>query len=98
MEAALLLSLANLFYLVGTLFLTRKVIKNRNALNDFDFYGSLINVAGMLITAYAFIMMEWYSAAIISLPTMVFWAIAAIYSFKNRRVKNEKKDICCGEL
>ena len=87
MDASFLLSLANSLYLVGTLFLARKVIKNRNALNDFDFYGSLINVVGMLITAYAFIIMGWYSAVVISLPTMAFWAIAAIYSFKNGRNK-----------
>lgn len=90
MNTNILFSLANLFYLVGTIFLIRRVIKNRNALNDFDFYGSIINVIGMLITAYAFTKIESYFAIIISVPTILFWVMAAVYSFKNRRLKNEK--------
>lgn len=35
-------NVANLAYLTGTLLLTRKVIKNRYTLKDFDFYGSLL--------------------------------------------------------
>lgn len=90
MDTNVLFGLANLFYLVGTIFLIRRVIKNRNALNDFDFYGSVINVIGMLITAYAFTKIGSYFAIIISVPTILFWVMAAVYSFKNRRLKNEK--------
>ncbi len=90
MNTNILFSLANLFYLVGTIFLIKRVVKNRNALNDFDFCGSLINVMGMLITAYAFIEIKSYYAVIISLPTMTFWAVTAIFSFKNRNSKNDK--------
>ena len=85
MNTELLFSLANLFYLVGTILLARKVIKNRDALKDFDFYGSSINSAGMVVMAFALIELNSYVALIISLPTMLFWAIAAIYSFKSRR-------------
>lgn len=87
MNVGLLFSLANSFYLIGTFFLTRKVIKNRNALNDFDFYGSLINFVGMLINVVALIGTGSYMAVIISIPTVAFWAIVAVYSYKNRNKK-----------
>ena len=87
MNTELLFSLANVFYLVGTILLAKKVIKNRDALNDFDFYGSSINVVGMIIMALALLNLNSYIAAIISIPTMLFWAIAAVYSFKNGRKK-----------
>ncbi len=85
-----LFGVANFFYLVGTILLARKVMKNRNALKDFDFYGSVTNVIGMTITTYTFIKLMSYTAAIISVPTMLFWAMAAVYSFKNRRTRNDK--------
>jgi hypothetical protein len=90
MDTELLFSLANLFYLAGTILLARKVVKNRNALKDFDLYGSAVNAFGMIIMAFALIDLKSYTAAIISLPTMLFWAITAAYSFKNRRVKDDK--------
>jgi Ca2+/Na+ antiporter len=90
MNTELLFSLANLFYLLGTILLARKVIKNRDALKDFDIYGSSINFVGMIVMSFALLDLRSYIAAIISIPTMLFWAIAAIYSFKNRRMKNEQ--------
>lgn len=86
MNTELLFSLANLFYLVGTILLARKVIKNREALKDFDSYGSAINFFGMTIMASALIELKSYAAAVISIPTLIFWAVAAVYSFKNRKV------------
>ena len=87
LSVELLFSLANISYLIGTIFLTRRVIKNRNALDDFDFRGSSINVVGMTINVVALIELQSYAAAVISLPTMVFWTITAMYSFKNRNKK-----------
>lgn len=84
MNIELLFNLANLCYLTGTLLLVRRVIKNRNALKDFDPYGSTINFIGMTINCFALAGLGMFITIIISLPTVVFWAIAAIYSFKNR--------------
>ena len=85
MNIELLFNIANISYLVGTLLLIRRVIKNRNTIKDFDPYGSLINFVGMLINAFALIGLGYYVTTIISVPTMLFWAMASIYSFKNRR-------------
>lgn len=87
LDTGLLFSLANISYLIGTIFLVRRVIKNRDALDDFDFRGSSINVIGMTINVVALVELQSYAAAVISLPTMAFWAITAIYSFKNRNKK-----------
>lgn len=80
----LFFNLANLCYLTGTLLLIRRVIKNRNSLKDFDPYGSTTNFIGMTVNCIALAMLGMYTTIIISSPTMAFWAIAAIYSFKNR--------------
>lgn len=80
----LLFSLANLCYLIGTLLLIRRVIKNRNSLKDFDPKGSTINFIGMTINVLALAGLGMYTTVIISSPTMAFWALVAIYSFKNK--------------
>ncbi len=90
MDNGSLFSIANLFYLVGTILLSKKVMKNRNTLNDFDVYGSITNAAGMMVTTYTLIGLESYVAAIVSVPTMLFWIMTSVYSFKNRRTKNGK--------
>ena len=80
----LIFNLANLCYLIGTILLIRRVLKNRNNLKDFDPYGSSTNFIGMAINALALAGLGMYTTIIISSPTMAFWAIAALYSFKNR--------------
>lgn len=80
----LFFNLANFCYLIGTLLLIRRVIKNRNALKDFDPYGSSTNFIGMTINCLALVGLGMYTTIIISTPTMAFWAMVAIYSFKNR--------------
>ncbi len=84
MSTDLLFALANMLYLFGTIFLIKRLIKNRNSINDFDFYGSSINFIGMAVTAFAFIGIKSYIAVVISIPTMLFWMMAAVFSFKNR--------------
>lgn len=86
-DIELIFNLANFCYLIGTILLIRRVIKNRNALKDFDTYGSMINFIGMTINCVALIELGMYRTIIISFPTMAFWAIVAIYSFKNRNKK-----------
>jgi len=85
MNTELLFSIANLLYLVGTIFLIKRVIKNRDSLKDFDQYGSLINFIGMVINIMALIGLGYYITVMISIPTMLFWMLVSIYSFKNRR-------------
>lgn len=90
MDAGLLFSLASLLYLAGTILLARKVIKNRDALKDFDYYGSALNATGMTASVIALIGLKLYVATILSMPTLIFWMMAAVYSFKNRRLRNGK--------
>lgn len=81
----LFFNLANICYLIGTILLARRVVKNRNTLKDFDQYGSSTNFIGMTINCLALAGLGMYTTIIISTPTMAFWAIAAIYSFRNRQ-------------
>lgn len=85
MNVELLFSIANLLFLIGTIFLIRRVIKNRNSLKDFDSIGSLMNSVGMLVNILALIELGYYTTIVISTPTMIFWAMVSAYSFNNRR-------------
>ncbi len=87
MNTELLFSLANALFLLGTLFLLKGVIKNRAALKDYDFLGSIINFVGMSTSLVALAALAYYTTILISLPTTIFWGIASIYSFKNRKIK-----------
>lgn len=80
----LFFNLANICYLIGTILLTRRVIKHRSILKDFDAHGSALNFIGMTVNCIAFVALGMYMTIIISFPTLIFWAIVAIYSFKNR--------------
>ena len=84
MNIELLFSTANLLYLFGTIFLIRRVIKNRSILKDFDPFGSLINFIGMLVNILALMSLGYYITTIISIPTMIFWMLVSIYSFKDK--------------
>lgn len=83
----LLFNIANISFLIGTILLTRKVVKNRNVLRDFDAHGSSLNVIGMIVSVIALTELKFYTTIIISLPTLIFWVIASIYSFKNNKDK-----------
>lgn len=85
----LLFNIANISFLIGTILLTRRIIKNRNVLRDFDAYGSSLNVIGMTITVIALVELRFYTTIIISLPTLMFWTIASIYSFRNNKYRKK---------
>ncbi len=87
MNTEFLFSLANALFLAGTLFLMKGVIKNRASLKDFDSFGSMINFAGMATSLIALAALAYYATILISLPTTIFWGVASIYSFKNRKTK-----------
>ncbi len=87
MNIELMLSFANFLFLTGTVFLIRTVIKNRNVLSDFNPLGSLLNFSGMLMNTFALIGLGYHATVIISAPTTLFWAVATLYAFKNKKAK-----------
>lgn len=80
-----LFNLANLSYLAGTLLLTRRVLKNRDTLKDYDFHGSVLNSIGMTMSAFILIELALYGTLILLMPTLLFWIIVSVYSFRNRK-------------
>lgn len=85
LNVEILFNLANFAYLIGTILLTKRIIRNRNALKDFDSYGSMINTIGITINIIALIGLNYYITVIVLLPTLIFWGIVSIYSFRNRK-------------
>lgn len=74
--------LSNTAFVMGTALLARKVIKNRNYLNDFDMVGSCLTEVGMLTTSIILIILHQYITLILSVPTVIFWMVASIYTTK----------------
>lgn len=79
----ILFGLANIAYLVGTTLLTRKVLKNRNSIKDYDLIGSLLTTIGLLFTITAQIVLGYWIVIMLLLPTLAFWILVSILSFKS---------------
>ncbi len=74
------MNVANALFLLGTLLLAAKVLKNKSSLKDFDFIGSFLTFLGSISMAIALWIMSVYFAFILSIPTVIFWGISGYYS------------------
>jgi len=77
--------LANTMFLGGTLMLARRVFKNRGAIKDYDPIGSLINFGGMTLSGIAFYLSGMGATVLIILPTLIFWGMAFVFSYRYHR-------------
>jgi len=74
--------LANCIFVIGTARLFIPVIKNRNALNDFDMYGAIITALALSIMLIGYAYMAMYIAMTFMLPTLAFWLLVSICTVK----------------
>jgi hypothetical protein len=92
-DIQMLLNIGNIAMLIGTLRLIVSVIKYRNILKGYDPIGSSLTLCGMICfnTFYA-VMGFWFSLGT-SLFTTSYWALASLFSIKNRirEWKEQKK-------
>ncbi len=84
MDGELFFNLANGTFMIGTLLLARTIIKNRNALKDFDVYGSGLTFIGMIFSGIAVAVNGIYLSLLLLLPTLAFWGLAFYFSAKNK--------------
>lgn len=84
MSSEILMALAQFMFLIGTSFLIMKVLKNRNSLKDFDTIGSFLTFIGMIFTAIALFELKMYVSILFSIPTVIFWGFAFIFSMKKK--------------
>lgn len=82
--------LANAMFLGGTLMLARRVFKNRGSIKDYDPIGSLINFIGMTVSGIAFFLSGMYTTVLLILPTLIFWGMAFVFSYRYHR-DNQRK-------
>lgn len=85
MDSDILMNIANMLFLTGTIRLALKVIKNKSTLKDFDFSGSLLTFGGSVVMAIALFQMGVLMAFLMALPTIMFWGLAAYYSFQGKK-------------
>lgn len=86
-----LLGGSNLLFLIGTLFLLKDVIENRNSIKDFNPTGSAINTIGMTFSGLYLAHVTSYLALALLIPTLIFWFLAFVYGFKYRYLNKKKK-------
>ena len=89
-QVEILFILANAMFLGGTLMLARRVFKNRSAIKDYDPIGSLINFIGMMLSGIAFFLSGMGTTVLLILPTLIFWGMAFVFSYKYHR-DNQRK-------
>lgn len=77
---------ANIVFAIGTLLLFKKVIKNRNALNDFDFIGSTLTAFAMFLMFAGYYQINMFRSIVFLLPTLVFWVFVSVYSVNNNHM------------
>lgn len=70
----------NILFTVGTLFLFKKVVNNRNMLNDFDLYGSLLTTMALFCMLIGYLSLQMYLPLLFALPTTLFWMFVSIYT------------------
>ncbi len=85
MNAEFYMTLANVVFLCGTSFLFIKIIKNRDSLADFDKYGSFLTFTGMCFASLSMFELKMFTAILFSIPTLLFWLFAFIFSIKSHK-------------
>lgn len=75
-------TLANIIFIIGTLLLFSKVIKNKDILNDFDLIGSILTSLGMFMMLAGYYKFSMFLSIIFSMPTFLFWVFVSFHRFK----------------
>mgnify|MGYP003428569385 CR=1 FL=1 len=71
-------------FFIGTLFLIKKILKNRNSIKDFDTIGSLITFVGAIFMGLALYTSEMYGSVLLSIPGTLFWGFVFVFSIKHK--------------
>jgi hypothetical protein len=79
----LIFDIANIVFLIGTLFLIHAIYKNRNVLRGFQPVGSLLTLIAMSFIQFNYYQMDMWKSFIFSLPTTTLWLLASVYSIRN---------------
>jgi len=85
MNAEIYMILANTMFLFGTSFLFVKIVKNRDSLKDFDITGSFLTFFGMCFATIALVILNMWTAILISIPTLLFWLFAFLFSTRSQK-------------
>lgn len=70
----------NVICAVGTLLQIMAILKNRKVLKGYSFLGSLLTFLAVALFQYGFYLIGEYLSVIFGIITMVFWALATVYS------------------
>jgi hypothetical protein len=80
MNAENIFMFANILFTIGTLLLFSKVFKNRNILNDFDVYGSILTMNALFCMLIGYAMLEMYLPFLFAIPTTLFWLYVSVHT------------------
>jgi len=78
----LIFRIANIFFLIGTIFLIYSIVRNRNILKGFQPLGSSLTFIAMSWIQFNYFQMNYWENFWLSLPTWGMWLLASIFSIK----------------
>jgi len=76
---------ANALYFLAGFLLIKRVWKNRNILDDYSPTGALMTFVAMGICIIAYCFMYNWASVILSIPNLILWLFATVFSIKGMR-------------
>jgi hypothetical protein len=80
----LLSNLGMIALFIGTIPSIKTLIKERHNLKAFDIFGSIWIIIGQAIYTAYFMLLGNYITVLFSIPLVIFWVVALIYTIKTR--------------
>jgi hypothetical protein len=77
-------NLANFLFFIGSLPLIYGVIKNRDGLRGYNFYGTFLTLSALITIDIAYVMMGYWTSLALSLTTDAYWIFAFAFVIKEK--------------
>lgn len=81
------MNIANVINFAATILLIRAIVKDRNTIKGYSVSGSLLTFFAITGFNIGFFMMDNYISFALGLASNTFWALASIFSIKNKMDK-----------
>jgi len=86
-----LLTIGNFICLLGTVLQITAIYQNRHILKGYSPLGSFLTFISIILFQIGFLLLGNIIGVLLAIPTIIFWLMAFIYSFK-RMIKHREEE------
>jgi hypothetical protein len=79
----IILAIGNFCCLLGTILLTRTVIKNKKILQGYSLSGAMLTSIAVMLFCVAFAQMNEILSFVFAISTLIYWFTVSLYKIKN---------------